>query len=54
MKLKIKFTQEEIRKINRKVDRENEIANGMNVNRHRVHKNLKAYNRKDRRQKIEW
>jgi hypothetical protein len=48
MIIKIKISEEEMRRINRKANREAEIENGSNFNRHRVHKNKKAYSRKEK------
>lgn len=46
-----KITKEDIRKANRKANREAEIAEGLNINRHRVWKNKKAYTRKPKHKK---
>jgi len=46
--IKITLSEEELRTINRKANREAEIELGLNYNRHRIHKNKKAYSRKDK------
>jgi len=46
MNIKIKISQEELRTINKKADRDAEIELGLNFNRHRIFKNKKAYDRK--------
>lgn len=48
MDMVIKFSEEELRKMSKKADREAEIESGLNFNRHRVHKNKKAYSRKEK------
>ncbi len=42
------ITTEQIMKFDRAARRQDDIDNNMNFNRHRVHKNAKAYTRKDK------
>jgi hypothetical protein len=46
---KIEFTKEEINKLNKAASREAAIfAGALSISTHRVHKNKKAYTRKDK------
>ena len=49
----MKIDKKDLEKMSKSVNREVEIENGQNVNRHRVHKNKKAYNRREGK-KIKW
>ena len=44
----IVFSSNDIIKMNKTVKRSIEIENGSNFNSHRIHKNKKAYNRKEK------
>ena len=43
----MKITKDDQINMMKKIERELQIELGMNYNRHRVHKNKKAYNRQD-------
>ena len=48
MKNTLKISKEEILRMNKSASRDAELEFGLRINRHRIHKNKKAYTRKEK------
>ena len=48
MKNRLKIPKEEILRMNKSASRDAELEFGLRINRHRIHKNKKAYTRKEK------